>query len=123
LENAMKSISVGTLFACLEEPRQPILIDVRRNAARQASGMTMAGAIWRDPAHWLDWKDEVAAMAGPIVFFCVHGHEVSQGLTAALCAMGVDAKYLEGGFSEWQKFGQTVPCTPSLDDPSWGGAS
>jgi thiosulfate sulfurtransferase len=104
----MKSISVGTLFACLEEPRQPILIDVRRNAARQASGMTMAGAIWRDPAHWLDWKDEVAAMEGPIVFFCVHGHEVSQGLTAALCAMGADAKYLAGGFSEWQKVGQTM---------------
>lgn len=115
----MKSISVGTLFACLEEPCQPILIDVRRNAARQASGMTMARAIWRDPAHWLDWKDEVAAMAGPIVFFCVHGHEVSQGLTAALCAMGVDAKYLEGGFSEWQKFGQTVPCMPSVRGTKW----
>lgn len=115
----MKSVSVGTLFACLEEPRQPVLIDVRRNAARQASGMTMAGAIWRDPAHWLDWKDEVAAMAGPIVFFCVHGHEVSQGLTAALCAMGVDAKYLEGGFYEWQKFGQTIPCAAPNSGTKW----
>ena len=116
----MKSISVGTLFAWLEEHSQPVVIDVRRNADRQASGMTMAGAIWRDdPAHLLDWKDEIAAMAGPIVFFCVHGHEVSQGLTAALCAMGVDAKYLEGGFSEWQKFGQTVPCTPSVRCTKW----
>jgi 3-mercaptopyruvate sulfurtransferase SseA len=30
--------------------------------------------------------------------------------------MGVDAKYLEGGFSEWQKFGQTIPYMPSVRD-------
>jgi len=65
--------------------------------------MTMDNAIWRDPALWLDWKDEVAALPSQVVFFCVHGHEVSQGVTAALRAMGKDAKYLEGGFSEWQK--------------------
>jgi rhodanese-related sulfurtransferase len=104
----MKSISVDALSSDLTKSSQPVLIDVRRQRARQADGMTVANAVWRDPALWLDWKDEVAAMSGPVVFFCVHGHEVSQGLTAALCAMGQDAKYLQGGFAEWQKAGLPV---------------
>lgn len=101
----MRAISVATLSNCLREPQPPLLIDVRREGARQASGMTIAHSIWRDPAQWLNWKDEVAELPGQLVFFCVHGHEVSQGLTAALCAMGKEARYLEGGFSEWQKAG------------------
>jgi rhodanese-related sulfurtransferase len=70
--------------------------------------MTVENAVWRDPALWLDWKDEVAPMSGPVVFICVHGHEIGQGMTAALCAMGQDAKYLEGGFAEWRKAGLPV---------------
>lgn len=106
----MPAISVDALSSDLKEPSQPVLIDVRRQGARQAEGMTVANALWRDPALWLDWKDEVAAMSGSVVFFCVHGHEISQGLTAALCAMGQDAKYLEGGFAQWRKAG--LPVTP-----------
>jgi len=104
----MQAISVDALSSDLTQSSQPVLIDVRRQGARQADGMTLENAVWRDPALWLDWKDEVAAMSGPLVFFCVHGHEVSQGLTAALCAMGQDAKYLEGGFAEWRKAGLPV---------------
>ncbi len=104
----MTSMSVATLSRCLMESKQPTLIDVRREGARQASGIRIEKSIWRDPALWLDWKDEVAALPGQVVFFCVHGHEVSQGLTATLCAMGKDAKYLQGGFSEWQKAGLPV---------------
>lgn len=104
----MQTISVDALFSDLTQSPSPVLIDVRRQGARQAEGMTVENAVWRDPALWLDWKDEVAAMSGQLVFFCVHGHEVSQGLTAALCAMGKDAKYLQGGFSEWRKAGLPV---------------
>lgn len=53
------------------------------------------------------------------MFFCVHGHEVSQGITAALCAMGKDAKYLEGGFSEWQKAGLPVATIAKGSSPKW----
>ncbi len=104
----MPAISVDALSSYLKESSQHVLIDVRRQQARQADGMTVENSVWCDPALWLDWKDEVAAMTGPVVFFCVHGHEVSQGLTAALCAMGQDAKYLEGGLSEWRKAGLPV---------------
>lgn len=115
----MTSVSVATLSGCLAEPNPPVLIDVRREGARQASGMTIAKSIWRDPAHWLDWKDGVAALPGPVVFFCVHGHEISQGLTAACCAMGKDASYLEGGFSEWQKAGLPLVEIASVSRTRW----
>lgn len=104
----MHAMSVATLNSQLTTRHPPVVIDVRRQGARQASGMTLENAIWRDPAQWLDWKDEIAAMAGQLVFFCVHGHEVSQAMTAALCAMGKDAKYLEGGFAAWQQAGLKV---------------
>ena len=104
----MQAISVDALSSELKASSQPVLIDVRRREARQADGMTVANSVWRDPALWLDWKDEVAAMSGPVVFICVHGHEFGQGMTAALCAMGQDAKYLEGGFAEWRKAGLPV---------------
>jgi hypothetical protein len=94
-------------------------MDVRRQGARQASGTTIEKSIWRDPELWLDWKDEVSALSGPVVFFCVHGHEVSQGLTAALCAMGKDAKYLQGGFSEWQMAGLSVANIASFSGTKW----
>jgi rhodanese-related sulfurtransferase len=98
----MQSISADALSIGLTQSSRPVLIDVRRQAARQASGQTIEGAIWRDPALWLDWKDEIAALPHSLVFFCVHGHEISQAMAAALRAMKRDAKYLEGGFANWQ---------------------
>lgn len=115
----MRAISVTTLSSSLAERNPPVLIDVRKQGARSASGMTIGKTIWRDPAQWLDWKDEVAAMAGQMVFFCVHGHEVSQAMTAALCAMGKDAAYLEGGFAEWQKAGLTVASIEKDSGTKW----
>ncbi len=115
----MTSISVAALSSCLAEPHPPVLIDVRREGARQASGMTIEKSIWRDPALWLNWKDEVAAMPGKVVVFCVHGHEVSQGLTAVLCAMGKDARHLDGGFSEWQQASLPVANIASVSNSQW----
>jgi len=83
------------------------LLDVRRAQARAGDGSDIAGGSWRDPALWLDWKDEVGNRC-PVVVYCAHGHEISQGLTAALRAMGVDARHLEGGISAWKAAGRPV---------------
>jgi thiosulfate sulfurtransferase len=83
------------------------LLDVRRPAARQQDASHIAGAQWLDPALWLDWKDGISNDK-PVVFYCAHGHEISQGLTAALRAMGVDARYLKGGMSGWKGSGGAV---------------
>jgi len=86
------------------------LLDVRRAQARAADASEIAGGSWRDPALWLDWKNGVGT-GRPVVVYCAHGHEISQGLTAALRAMGVDARHLDGGISAWLAAGQPVrPC-------------
>src|SRR5262245_20665123 len=87
------------------------LLDVRRAQARASDGNDIEGALWLDPAQWLDWKDRIAAMAprgAPVVVYCAHGHEISQGLTAALRAMDIDARHLDGGISAWKTAAQPV---------------
>ena len=89
------------------------LLDVRRAAKRASDADEIAGGQWRDPAAWLDWKDEVPKDR-PAVVYCAHGHEISQGLTAALRALGVDARHLEGGIDAWRCAQQaTQPLTRS----------
>lgn len=103
----MPSISVTELARQLEGGKPLVLLDVRREQARAASGVRINDATWRNPALWLDWKDGIAHDL-PIVVYCAHGHEISQGLTATLSAMGADALHLDGGISEWQAQGQAV---------------
>src|SRR3990167_7704359 len=101
----MDAISVEELSRLLRGNPAPVLLDVRRDAARVKAGAQIAGAIWHDPAHWLDWKDRLVPSPGPVVLYCAHGLEISQGLAAALRAMGVPAFFLQGGFAGWQAAG------------------
>jgi thiosulfate sulfurtransferase len=103
----MKSISAEDLAQRLEQGIPTRLLDVRRAKALTDSGVQIAGSQWKNPALWLDWKDEIAHEL-PIVVYCAHGHEISQGLTATLQAMGANACHLEGGISEWLVQGRAV---------------
>ena len=103
----MKTISVTELAHQLAQANPPRLLDVRRAQAQAASGVQINGAQWENPAFWLDWKDELEHDL-PIVVYCAHGQEISQGLAAALHAMGADVAYLEGGFAAWQAQGEKV---------------
>jgi rhodanese-related sulfurtransferase len=88
------------------------LIDVRRAAKRSAEGDQIAGGQWLDPAQWLDWKDRFERAPTPVVVYCAHGHEISQGLTAALRALGADARHLDGGIEAWRRAGLPVAPLP-----------
>ncbi len=103
----MPSISVSELADQLQQGVPLRIIDVRRAQALASSGVQIAGAQWQNPALWLDWKDDVAHDL-PVVVYCAHGKEISQGLSAALRAMGADACHLEGGIDAWQAQGQAV---------------
>jgi thiosulfate sulfurtransferase len=100
----MNTVTPEALRTLLAEAGAPLLLDVRRAAARHHTGRQMPGAIWRDPALWLDWKDEIANRS-PVVLYCAHGQEISQALTTALRVLGARAVFLEGGFAAWEAGG------------------
>ena len=103
----MKSMSVAELAQWKQQQHLFLLLDVRREQAVSASGVQIEGAQWKNPALWLDWKDTIPKQISAVVY-CAHGREISQGLTAALLVLGVDAAYLEGGISALQNQGQPL---------------
>jgi thiosulfate sulfurtransferase len=104
----MSTLTIAELALWQSADLRFTLLDVRRAQKRRAEGDEIAGGRWLDPALWLDWKDEFAATTQPVVVYCAHGHEISQGLTAALRAMGADARHLVGGIEAWRDAGQAV---------------
>ncbi len=99
------------------------LLDVRRAGVRDVHGAQIEGARWHDPAAWLDWKDSIGAER-PVVLYCAKGHEIGQGLTATLRALGVDARYLVGGMQDWLAQGRPVqPLGPGAERGATGAGN
>ena len=102
----MAIISSEELSQRMADPAAFTLLDVRRKQALLGAGnQVLPGAQWLDPALWLDWKDSVPNDK-PVVLYCAHGHEISQGLTTVLSVMGLDAISLDGGFDAWVSAGK-----------------
>ena len=74
------------------------IVDVRRRVAMEASGRRVEGAVWVDP-ETLGLSHPVLRGDVPLVFYCVHGHEVSQFATALALVAGREAVYVRGGFA------------------------
>ena len=102
------SISTQTLSDQLAATR---LIDVRRRPAFDASTTLIAGAVWRDPSEVAVWHQELD-LQRPVVVYCVHGHEVSQGCAEYLEAAQFDVAYLNGGFVKWIEEGRMARAKP-----------
>ncbi|WP_439888077.1 rhodanese-like domain-containing protein [Pseudomonas sp. MBLB4123] len=100
----VEAISVAELQARLASSEPPLLCDVRRQPAFIGSPQVIPGALRRLP-------EAVAAWAGTlpggrdVVVYCVHGHEVSQGVAAYLADQGLRACYLRGGIEQWKAEG------------------
>jgi rhodanese-related sulfurtransferase len=97
-------ISPATLYSRLGTASAPLVIDVRRAAAFDADNVMLVGAIRRAPEEVDRWRRDLPP-GRSVVAYCVHGHEVSQGVAAMLRAAGVDAVYLERGIAGWAEFG------------------
>jgi rhodanese-related sulfurtransferase len=89
------SITPAALRQALLSSQPPLVIDVRKAPAFLAATDMMRGALRRDPAAVESWRRTLPA-AAQVVVYCVHGHEVSQGVAKAL-----GARYLEGGIERW----------------------
>ena len=85
----------------------PTLVDVRRQPAFDEDRVVIPGALRRLPEAVENWAAEIEPWR-PVVVYCVRGHEVSQGASAALRARGHDARYVAGGLEQWRAEGNAT---------------
>ena len=104
------------LMSLLKATQPPIVLDVRRRPAFEAAPATLPGAMWRDPHAVEQWAAELPSGCS-VVVYCVHGHEVSQGVRDALRRRGVMAGIIEGGIEGWRAAGGAVVSMHEGDEP------
>ena len=114
------SIAVPSLRSLLGTPRAPLVVDVRKPPAFDADPLVIASAIRRGHDTVAHWAATLPA-GREVVAYCVHGHEVSQGVARALAGRGVRARYLEGGIEGWKTAG--APTVRKLPEIGHGSAA
>lgn len=97
-------VTPAALRQLLISNQPPLVIDARRSAAFRSAPDWLRGALRRDPEHAQRWYAALPQSARVIVY-CVHGHEVSQGVARELRARGLEAAYLDGGIEAWRSAG------------------
>jgi rhodanese-related sulfurtransferase len=102
-----RTLTCALLKALITDRARIALLDVRRRPAFEAEPGLIPGAVWRDP----EQVDRWAALMNPdrpVVVYCVHGHEVSQGVVDRLRDLALEALLLEGGIEAWKAAGGRV---------------
>jgi rhodanese-related sulfurtransferase len=107
------SICAAELQASFHSGKSPLVIDVRKSERFRASPYVIKGALRRDPLAVEQWK-RTLPQAASVVVYCVHGHEVSQGVAEAL-----GARYLEGGIEHWKEDGGEIAPKPADASTRW----
>jgi rhodanese-related sulfurtransferase len=95
-----RKVTPSRLFQQTVQALRPLMIDVRRENAFRASGVRIAGSIWRNHMDTADWypalpKDQ------PLAVYCSHGHNVSEIAASELAALGADVSVIDGGLDAW----------------------
>ena len=85
------SISSQQLYQHLGTASAPILVDVRRQDVFGNDDRLIIGALYRPPEEVERWRSEFSA-GRPIIAYCNHGREVSQGVAEALQVPGADLR-------------------------------
>ena len=113
------AISFSELQTGIHSAQPPLVIDVRKRPAFEAAPDMIAGALRRDPEKVSSWTAELPS-ASTVAVYCVHGHEVSQGVAKALSERGIAARYLEGGIEEgWKAAGGDLDRKPAGASTRW----
>lgn len=107
------AIPVADLRRRIESGTPPLVIDVRRRARYLEAPDRISGALRRDPDAVEDWQAHLPA-AEDVIVYCVHGHEVSQGVARRL-----GARFLEGGIEAWRAEGGPLEEKPRGASSRW----
>lgn len=114
----MNAITVSELRSTLAEGKPPIVLDVRRQPAYRTATDTISGALRRDPDAVGQWAKALPP-GSSVVAYCVHGHEVSQGVARSLDESGISARYLEGGIEVWKAKEGPLDHKPGGGETRW----
>jgi len=93
--------------ASQDDVASAVILDVRRAGVFDKASTVIPGSQWRDPAHVAEWAQEQES-TGPVVVYCVYGHEVGRATALRLRAAGVDARFLNGGIDGWERAGRPL---------------
>jgi rhodanese-related sulfurtransferase len=93
--------------------RAPLMIDVRVEHTFKSASDMIAGAIRRSPDKIEQWHGGLSERR-PVVVYCVHGEEVSQGVALTLGSKRIEASYLSGGIAAWAE--QKLPIRRKRED-------
>ncbi len=102
MERTLSPAELAELLAA--DPARVVLLDVRRRPAFEADPRVIPGAAWRDPDAVGAWATGLPSGV-PVVVYCVHGHEVSNGVVDRLRGLGLDVALVEGGIEAWKAAG------------------
>jgi rhodanese-related sulfurtransferase len=116
--DGQNTISPQSLYATIGTAASPLVIDVQRDVAFDAGESMLVSALRRVPEEVGKWRSKIRPDC-PVVVYCVHGHEVSRQVTAALRGAGLDARYLEGGLTGWAELGLPLRKKVSIGSGSW----
>lgn len=108
-------ITALDLASLLKTNVAPTLVDVRRETAYLEDKFRLPSTRRGDPEQIPRWAPTLPS--GPVIVYCVHGHEVSQNAATWLIQHGYDARYLAGGIEEW-KHGGYPTILKTEGDPS-----
>ena len=109
--SSQQSVSAQWLIDQSGAETAPRIIDVRKIPAFEASGQVVPGARWHDHENVESWASEYQP-SDQLIVYCVHGHEVSQNAAAKLCALGLNARFVEGGFAAYEEAGGKIAQVP-----------
>lgn len=102
-----QAVAVADVMKAGRTAAAGIVLDVRRAAALARDPVSIPGARHHAPDDVGIWGRQLRP-GSPILVYCVHGHQVGQGVAARLNQMGHDAKYLSGGLEGWKAAGGPV---------------
>ena len=111
MDSSQLSVSALWLIDQIGAATPPRIIDVRKIPAFEASGQIVSGAHWHDHENVESWASEYQS-GDELIVYCVHGHEVSQNAATKLCALGLNARFVEGGFAAYEEAGGKVAPAP-----------
>jgi rhodanese-related sulfurtransferase len=102
MDGSAPSVSSTDLYGRLGTAAAPVLLDVRRKEAFDKDGGQIIGAFHREPEQVESWARNLP-QGRAVIAYCVHGHEVSQGVAGKLQQAGIKASYLNGGIAGWRE--------------------